>query len=75
MTNKEVSHEIAVEVWNNFIARPQNHPDKHKFSFKDLEKMIDKKLEPMKEQEEKHNITNENPKLDVDGCLILKRIK
>jgi hypothetical protein len=49
---KEVSHEIAVEVWNNYIAIPQNYPDKHKFSFKDLEKMINKKLEPMRKTEE-----------------------
>ena len=48
---KEVSHEIAFEVWNNFIARPKNYPDKHKFSFKDLEKMINKKLEPIKEED------------------------
>jgi hypothetical protein len=40
----DIAHEIAVEVWNNYIARPQNNPDIHKFSFKDLEKMIALKL-------------------------------
>ena len=41
---KEVSHELAVEIWNNYIARPQNNPKKHRFSFKDLEKVIYLKL-------------------------------
>jgi len=41
----EIAHEIAVEVWNNYIARPNNDPEKHRFSFKDLEKMIKLKLE------------------------------
>jgi hypothetical protein len=41
----DTAHEIAVEVWNNYIARPQNNPEEHKFSFKDLEKMIKLKLE------------------------------
>lgn len=39
-----IAHEIAVEVWNNYIARPNNDPEKYKFSFKDLEKMIYIKL-------------------------------
>jgi len=43
----DTAHEIAVEVWNNYIARPQNNPEEHKFSFKDLEKMIKLKLEKM----------------------------
>ena len=40
----DAAHEIAVEVWNNYIARPNNNPEKHKFSFKDLEKAINLKL-------------------------------
>ena len=36
----DIAHEIAVEVWNNYIARPNNDPEKHRFSFKDLEKAI-----------------------------------
>ena len=40
----DIAHEIAVEVWNNYIARPNNDPEKHRFSFKDLEKAINLKL-------------------------------
>ncbi len=40
----EIAHEIAVEVWNNYIARPNNDPEKYRFSFKDLEKAINLKL-------------------------------
>lgn len=40
----EIAHEIAAEVWNNYIARPNNDPEKHRFSFKDLEKAINLKL-------------------------------
>jgi len=42
--NMDTAHEIAVEVWNNYIARPNNDPEKHRFSFKDLEKAINLKL-------------------------------
>lgn len=35
----EISHKIAVEVWNNFIAQTNN--DCINFSFKNLEDKID----------------------------------
>jgi hypothetical protein len=48
----EIAHEIAVEVWNNYIARPNNDPEKHRFSFKDLEKAINLKLKENVEKDQ-----------------------
>ena len=45
---EELHHILAVEIWNNYIARPQNDPTKYKFSFKDLEKIIKEHINKIK---------------------------